>query len=296
MDTKVSWDLYQSLNAVLQEGTLSGAAKALHSSQPTVGRHITALEEVLQTTLFIRTKQGLVPTETCLQLAPHTRGIAHLAHIVERLAASRDTDQQAVIRLTCSDVIAAEVLPKVLTELQLQHPKIKVELSLSDDSLDLLNREADIAIRLYRPKQMHLLTQHAVDIPLGLFASEQYVRRQGLPNNIAELAQHQIVGFDKTTDFVLEALAETSLPLARDEFAISVDSNLAQLAYIKAGAGIGICQCQLAKNIGLMHIMPKQVKFELEAWVTMHEDLRHIGAYMTSFRAIAQGLKDFYLP
>ena len=120
MGIKISWDLYQSLNAVLQEGTLSGAAKALHSSQPTVGRHITSLEDLLQTTLFIRSKQGLIPTEICLQLAPHARGIAHLAHNVERLAASRDAELQAVIRVTCSDAIGAEVLPAIFTELQQQ--------------------------------------------------------------------------------------------------------------------------------------------------------------------------------
>ena len=137
------WELYRSFLAVLREGSLSGAARNLGLTQPTVGRHIQELESLLDTTLFTRAQNGLRPTDMGHALKPHAQIMAGAAAALIRASAAKDFEAHAVVRIAASEIVGVEVLPPILTEFRARHPGVVIELSLSDRTEDLLRRDAD---------------------------------------------------------------------------------------------------------------------------------------------------------
>ena len=148
--TEIGWELYRSYLGVLEEGSLSGAARAMGIAQPTVGRHVDALEKALGVTLFTRSQMGLLPTEAALALKPFAKTMHSAAAALKRVAESQGSGIQGTVRVTASEVIGQEVLPPILAQLQDTHPDLTVELVLTSRVQDLLQREADIADRMYR--------------------------------------------------------------------------------------------------------------------------------------------------
>lgn len=293
MDENISWERYRSFLAVMQHGSLSAAARALGSTQPTLGRHVAALEKQLGLVLFTRTQGGLVASKEAAALLPYAKQMASTAAALNRLASSQGKVVQGVVRVTASDIIGVEWLPPVLSRLNAQHPRLQIELDLSDHPQDLLHREADIAVRMFRPTQTQLIARKVGNIPLGLYASPHYVARRGKPSRIQDLAQHALVGYDQTTGFIRQAgkkLAVTSYDRAR--FALACDSNVAQMAMIKAGLGIGFCQAPLAERYHLEPVLAEQMGLALDIWVVMHEDLKSSKGCRAVFDALAEGLAE----
>jgi DNA-binding transcriptional LysR family regulator len=197
------------------------------------------------------------------------------------------------VRVTASEVMGVEVLPPILAQLQGTYPDLKIELVLSNRVQDLLKREADIAIRMTQPKQEQLIARHIGGVKLGLFAHKKYLRKRGTPLALAELAGHALIGFDEETPFV--RAARKGFPLwSRDNFAVRTDNDLAQLAMIRAGSGIGICQAALAaRDPQLVHLLLDVLPMSLETWLTMHEDLRNNPRCKVTFDALLLGLQNY---
>ncbi|WP_050462675.1 LysR family transcriptional regulator [Herbaspirillum autotrophicum] len=290
------WELYRSFLAVLQEGSLSAAARALGVTQPTIGRHIDALEAALGFALFTRSQHGFKPTEAALALGPHAENLALNAAALLRVASAHGGDGSAVrgtVRISASEVVGAEVLPPILTALRVAHPQLVIELVLSNRIDDLLLRQADIAIRMLRPTQEALVTRRAGNITLGLHAHRRYLQQHPAPQDMRELGQHALIGFDRETAFIRSFMQATG-NLQRAAFALRTDSDLAQLAAIRAGFGIGICQVNLARrDPGLVHLLPQQFVMQLDTWVVMHEDLRGSPRCRITFDALADGLQAY---
>jgi DNA-binding transcriptional LysR family regulator len=287
----IGWELYRSLLGVLKEGSLSGAARALGVAQPTIGRHIAALEKSLGLALFTRSPTGLLPTESALALKTHAESMESTVAALERAAASQGAGVKGVVRITASDVIGVEVLPPVIARLRHEHPDLKVELVLTNRVQDLLRREADIAVRMTHPKQETLIARRIGRIEVGMHATRQYLANYGAPGSVAELAHHTLIGFDRETAFIRSARKHAPL-LSRDKLSLRADSDLAQLALIRAGAGIGICQVPIAKRSdALVRVLPRQLALHLETWITMHEDLRNLPSCRVTFEALVAGLQ-----
>lgn len=267
------WDLYRSFLAVMREGSLSAAARALGMTQPSLGRHMRQLETDLGVALFARSPLGLTPTENAHELVPHAQAMAAASAALRRAASASNHEIRGAVRLTCSEVVGAEVLPPMLAAFRRQHPGIIIELSLSNQSEDLLRKDADIAVRMLRPAQAALVARRIGGIPLGLHAHRAYLKTYGHPRTVADLQQHALIGFDRETP-ALRAL-RSRLPFSREDFALRTDNDLAQLAAIRAGFGIGICQCPIARrDRQLVHLLPDAFALELDTWLVMHEDLR----------------------
>jgi DNA-binding transcriptional LysR family regulator len=291
MATKIGWELYRSFLGVLREGSLSGAARSLGIAQPTVGRHVAALEKALELPLFIRSQTGLTPTEAALALRGHAETMESTAASLERTAASQGGGVSGVVRVAASEVVGVEVLGPIVARLREAHPMLEIELVVSNRMQDLLRREADLAVRMARPQQELLVARRAGSIEVGLHAHRRYLAAHGTPRSPSDLAGHTLIGFDQETAFVRQALK--ALPgLRRDSFSIRTDSDLAQLALIRAGAGIGFCQVPLARrDEALVRILPRPYTLALDTWVTMHEDLRHSPRCRTVFEALLEGMQ-----
>jgi DNA-binding transcriptional LysR family regulator len=288
------WELFRSFLAVLKAGSLSAAARSLGIAQPTVGRHIAALEGSLGLVLFTRSQTGFLPTDAARALQPYAESMASTAAALQRVASSQGdalgAGVKGTVRITASDVIGVEVLPPILATLRDQHPALVIELVLTDRVQDLLHREADIAVRMTPPQHEALVARRIGALEMGLHAHRDYLARCGTPRSVAELRGHALIGFDEETPF-LRSLGKSLLGLRRDSFSLRADSNLAQLAAIRAGCGIGFCQTGLARrDPALVRVLRKQFALPLETWVAMHEDLRDSPRCKVTFQALVEGL------
>ena len=293
MTSTVPWDLLQTLLGVLREGSLSGAARLLGLTQPTVGRHIAALEAALGQVLFTRSPTGLLPTDAALALWGHAEQMETAAAALQRAASSRGTQAAGTVRVTASEIVGIEVLAPVFAALRDSHPGIVLELALSNRVQDLLRREADIAVRMTPPEQGQLIARRIGAIDIGLHALPGYLDRHGRPASFAELAGHTLIGFDAVTPFI-RAGSKRLGGITRDSFALRCDSDLAQLALIRAGAGIGVCQLPLARREPVLErVLTDQFTWPLETWVAMHEDLRQNTACRVVFDALVAGLTRY---
>jgi len=291
--TGPDWDLYRSFLAVLREGSLSGAARALGLAQPTVGRHVEALEQALGLALFTRSGHGLAPTEAALELRPHAEALAAAADALLRAASGQGAGTRGTVRITTSEVVGAEVLPPILGRLRQDYPELVIELVLSNRTEDLLRGDADIAVRMVRPTQEALLARRLGVIELGLHAHRCYLDRCGTPADMDGLQAHVLIGFDQENAFI-RGLRARGVALSREMFALRTDSDLAQLAAIRAGYGIGVCQIGLARrDARLVRVLPEAFSVGLETWLAMHEDLRASRRCRVAFDALAAGLSDY---
>jgi DNA-binding transcriptional LysR family regulator len=284
------WALYRAFLAVATHGSLSGAARALGLSQPTLGRQIAALEAALGTALFTRSPSGLMPTEAALALQPHAEAMAASAAALVRALGPGD-GERGVVRVTASEVVGAMVLPPMLAALREAHPGIALELVLSNRNDDLLRREADIAVRMARPTQGALHGRKLGVVQMGLFASKAYVQKHGRPTRLEDRGGHTFVGYDHLPSYAGRMTSD--LPITRALFEIRCDSELAQLMLTQAGAGIGACQTALARRLELVPVLPGAFGFPMETWVVMHEDLKAVRRVRIVFDALAAGLSDY---
>lgn len=293
MASTIPWELLRTLLGVLREGSLSGAARGLGLTQPTVGRHVAALEAQLGRPLFTRSPTGLLPTDAALALRGHAEQMEAAAAALQRAATSgAQGEVSGTVRVTASEVIGVEVLAGLFADLRAQHPGLVLELALSNHVQDLLRREADIAVRMTPPEQGALLARRVGSVPLGLHARPDYLDRHGRPATLADLRRHTLVGFDTETAFIRASAKRLGFAVTRDSFALRCDSDLAQLALIRAGAGIGICQVAVAqREPRLERVLADQFAWPLETWIAMHEDLRQSAPCRVVFDALVAGLQ-----
>lgn len=288
-----SWDHLRSFLAVFGDGSLSGAARSLRLTQPTIGRHIDELEASLGVVLFTRSQAGLAPTEAALELAPHAATMAAAADALVRTASGEAAEDRGTVRLAASEVVGMEILPGLLGGFRQAHPRIAIELVVSNQNEDLLRREADIAIRTAYPTQGTLLARRIGSIELGLYAHRDYLERCGTPETLAAMAGHALIGFDRETA-AISAMQKLGVPLTRDMFAIRTDSQTTQIAAIRAGLGIGVCQAPLAaRDPDLVRLVPDAFAYPLECWVAMHADLKTVRRMRLAFDHLVAGLLDY---
>ncbi len=284
------WELFRTFLEVARDGSLSGAARKLGLTQPTVGRHIDALEAALGLALFTRSPQGLTATPAALELVDHAEAMSAASAALRRTASGGAKADRGTVRVTASEMIGCEVLPPILASFRESHPGITLELALNNRNEDLLRRDADIAVRMVRPRQKSLLARRIGTSAIGFYAHRNYVKKHGSPKTLADLDKHCLIGFDRD-DWALRGLGALPRPVTRDNFGFRSDSDLAQFAALKAGAGIGGCQRNIARRFKeLLPILADTLHFELEVWIAMHEGMKSTGRVRLLFDHLAAGL------
>lgn len=292
MPSATDWDLFQSLHAVMEAGSLSAGAKLRGLTQPTLGRHIEALERRLGAPLFVRSPRGLQPTELALELKPHLLEMSAAADAAVRDATGAANSVTGSIRITASEMVGAEVLPPILTSFREAHPGVVIELMLSNFTEDLSRRVADIAVRMNQPTQGALIAKKVGDLNLGFYATPDYLERHGAPMNFDDLDDHALIGFDSPARGISE-IPGLNRSVSRETFAFRSDSDLAQLAALRAGFGVGVCQEGIARRYGLARVMPNVNLFTLTTWVVMHENLKGSRRMRLMFDHLVAGLTDY---
>lgn len=289
----LDWNLLKSFVAVVQEGSLSGAARALSSTQPTIGRHIEALESQLAISLFVRSREGLIPTEDALDLLPEAQAMLGAYRAFMRKIEGDKQDNVGTVRLAVSEVMGVEVLPGMLAKFHQQYPKINIELSISNQVDNLLRKDADLAIRMTQPRQEALIAKLIGKSQVGLFCHQQYIKNHGLPADFEAIKHHALIGPDEDTLF-LETLNAHGLKLTRKDMVFRVDNQVAQLNLIRKGLGIGAMQLPLAKQEhALQQVFADTLTISMPIWLVMHEDLRGNKRVRLVFNFLKNELQKF---
>lgn len=293
MNREPDWALWRSFAAVVANGSLSAAARDLGISQPTVGRHIETLEADLGLALFERSLSGLKPNTTALRLyEPVAQAQASLAEAAIMAEGAQD-DFGGTVRITASAIISSYVLPRLLLPIRERYPRIAIELVPSDSAENLLLREADIAIRMFRPTQLELVTRHLGDVPIVPAAHQDYVSRRGMPASIADLVAHDLIGFDRS-DLIIAHAHRLGQPLTREHFMLRSDDQPQLWEMMKAGLGIGFAQANLLRLTPGMVAIPLELSIPpLEVWLTTHRELFTSHRIRAIYDALAEGLRIF---
>ncbi len=289
----LNWELCRSLLAVLREGSLSGAARSLGVTHPTMRRHLDELEAAVGAKLFVRSPTGLVATARALELRePAETMEATFEHLVRTATADAGVIA-GVVRITASEVVGAEVLPEILAALKCDHPGLTFELNLSDAIEDILRRDADIAVRMVRPVQPDILARKVAVIELGFFAHSRWLQAHSYPSSLQELVGcGAMIGEDKGTA-LLRGLAAAGIDANRADFAFRSDSNIAQLAALRAGLGVGVCQVPLAARYPMLQRVLVTFSQGLEVWLVTHPHQRSVARLNVTLDALAAGLADY---
>ena len=269
------WSLIRSFLAVLDRGTLLGAARVLRASQPTIGRHIAELESQLGVVLFERTGRGLVPTATALQLAESARGMEAGALQLERTLSGAQKQTTGTVRITASVPVAVMLMPALLANMRQKLPDIQVELVSSNQVSNLLRREADIAVRMVRPAQGSLVAKKIATVELGAYAHRGYLERRSPLRKSSDLLQHDLIGGDTDTT-IEQGFAALGFTVAREAFVLRSDDYIVQLQAVRAGLGIGFMPDYMARtDPEVMRVLPTRIAIPpLPMWLAVHREIR----------------------
>lgn len=259
---------------MLDAGSMMGAARRLHTQQPTLSRHIAELELQLGVPLFERTGRGVVPTHAGLAIAESARQMQDGAERLGHTLVSKREATTGTVRITTSDVAATWLLPSVLAALALAEPHIQIELVASNALSNLLRREADIAVRMVRPNQGSLVARKLGDIAITAAAHKDYLRRAGTPRRAEDLAQHTLIGYDK--DATIErGFARMGVSVPHTQFALRTDNQIVYSQLVAAGAGIGFIAAYTLRRLpGVQPLLPALKIPPLPCWLAVHREIR----------------------
>ena len=283
------WALLRAFLEVAQAGSLSRAALALGSSQPTLSRQVAQLEAQLGHALFERTTRGVRLTEAGAALRAPVERMREQALQFGLVAAGRSQSLAGTVRVTASDVYSAYVLPPLLRALRESHVEIQIELVASDRIENLLERDADIALRTARPRQTALVARRLADQPLGLYAHRDYLLARGRPTT-ANLRQHAWVGYDRS-DQMLRGFRAAGIAVDKAMFGFRCDNQIVAWQAVLAGLGIGVMAQRVAADFPqVLRVLPKVAIAPLPLWLTAHRELRGTPRLRVVFDALAQAL------
>lgn len=293
MNREPDWALWKSFEAVVRAGSLSAAARSLGISQPTVGRHIEELETALGVDLFERTLSGLRPNDAALRL--YEPVAAAQRSFAEALMRARGAQPSlgGTVRVTASHMVSNYVLPEILAKVRKAYPEIALELVPSDSTENLSLREADIAIRMFRPTQLELVSKKLGEIPIVAAAHRRYLEKRGTPGSVADLANHDLLGFDRS-DAILRAAKGMGFELRREDFVVRSDGQTLLWELMCAGVGIGFAQAQLVERTRGMRVVLSGLAIpRMEVWLTSHRELFTDHRIRAVYDALAEGLSAF---
>ena len=221
--------------------------------------------------------------------------MAHASEAFWREGEGAASEVAGPVRLSVSDFVGIEVVPPMLAALRERHPRLAVERLLTNADTDLPGQEAEVVVRMARPSHNSLMARHVGSIPLGFFAPPAYLDRNGVPETVADLTRHAMVGPDRMPAYVaiLDALScEAGGPL---HVALRSDSHPAQLAAVKAGLGIGVVQAPVGER-DLVRVFPDRIVHDLDMWIVAHEDVRRSARIDALFNHLVEAFRDYCSP
>ena len=276
--------------ATAEAGTLSGAARALGLTQPTLGRQIAALEAELGLLLFERVGRGLQLTSAGQEMLGHVRDMGAAADRVALAAIGQSQSVDGTVRITASDILSVVWLPEVLLRIRSVAPRLQVTVIATNDISDLMRREADIAVRHVRPEQPDLVARLIREAQAYLYAARTYLDARGRPGTLAELAGHDFVSFGDV-DRMVGYLNSVDLPVTPENFRVGSENGVAAWAMVRAGLGISPMDESVARQSPeVERVLPHMRPITFPVWLTTHREIHTSPRIRLVFDVLAEVL------
>jgi DNA-binding transcriptional LysR family regulator len=268
------WQWWRYFLALQHNGSVNKAAVELGISQPTLGRHLQAMETKLGQSLFDRSTQGLSLTQFGANLLEECLQMQASAERLQRLSKGAEQQLSGRIRVSANELIALFYLPRILPTFLDTYPELSVEIEVSNSASNLDKRDSDIAIRMFRPTQLDLVTRHLMDLPLGFYAHPSYLEKHGTPRTPEDYFNYRILGFDRDRQFE-EGGQALGLEIHNENFKFRTDFMPLHLALAKEGGGIVVTHQTLCEQAGLTRLDLGIKLPELPIYLTCHRDVQH---------------------
>ncbi len=272
----MDWDKLRIFHAVADAGSLTHAGEQLGLSQSAISRQIRALEEQLQCTLFHRHARGLLLTEQGELLYEATLAMSkRLSAAAARIRDSKD-EVHGDLRVTATSGFGTLWLVPRLHRLFEAHPKLSVNLILTESILDLPMREADIAIRMASPQQPGLIRRPVMEVAMRLYASKDYIQETGMPGSVDELAERRVISFSPNAPqphAAAEWLARHIHPQRHTH--LMINSYFGVLKAAINGLGISALPDYITRDYPeLVNILPEEASPPFPVYIVYPEELR----------------------
>ena len=272
---RFDWNRARAFLVTAEEGSLSAAARALGMTQPTLGRQVDALEEELGVVLFERAGRGLVLTPSGLELLDQVRRMGEAASGVSLTASGQAQTIEGSIRISASEIEALTLLPPIIARLRREAPGIEVEVVGSNVAADLRRREADIAIRSFRPTEPELIAKKIRENSARLYASTEFVDRLGRPNDIAKVNSADFIGYEPPEMYLQSLNERIGLDVSRANLKVISSSSAMHWELVKLGVGISVIPDRLGDaEPGVERVLDgvaRPIVFPM--WLTTHREL-----------------------
>lgn len=286
------WNQIRAFLATAEEGSYSGAARALNTTQPTIGRQIAALEVSLGVTLVERSVKGQTLTQAGRDLLDHVRVMGEAATLISMTADRQSQEVSGEVTITATDLLSAAILPAILQPLRESAPGISVRINASSDIQNLMQREADIAIRHTRPDQPDLIARHVGDFRANLYAASVYLDRAGRPRNLREAADHTFVG-NADPERLMAPLHNMGIPVRAESFVVSSESGVVAWELVKSGYGISMQPEALGETEpGIEKVFADFPSLDFPIWLVTHRELQTSPRIRVVFDLLARGLGE----
>jgi DNA-binding transcriptional LysR family regulator len=285
------WSDYPILLAVAETGSLTAAGEQLGISQPTVGRRIKALESRFGVPLLTKEDGKLVATEFGYKVLDHIRRMETEADAIIRSSATLETSLVGPIIIASSSGLGDWWLPSVMRSFQKDHPEILIDLNLDFKAANLAQREADIALRWMGPgTQNSLIGRKISEFGFGIYASEEYIERKGMPEYAEDLLDHDGVKMEMGAN-VFWPTNHNGSTLQMPKTVFKTNNLLAHQHAVTSGFGIGmLAHCAVHRGQELIRILPDVERVE-DLWLVAHEDLRKSARVRVAFDFLIDALQ-----
>jgi len=274
-----------------RHGQLVGTARRLKVDHTTVSRRIRKLEQALNSQLFSRTPRGFVLTETGLKLLEHVEAMEYRAHAIAQTVGIEGTEAGGTVRIGTMEGIGSLYLGPRILNFHECHPSILIELVTAPRWINLSKREADIFISFPKPEGKRLVIREIGKFRIGLYASKDYLVKNGTPKRKPDLDKH---GFVDYIDDLIEIGAVRWLGdiVSRKNVVFRSSSLIAQFASASAGLGIAALPTFVAvHNSNLIPVLPR-LSTTRDIWLSVHEDLLQISRVKAVERFLEQQISD----
>jgi len=286
------WNRARAFLVTAEEGSLSAAARALGTTQPTLGRQVASLESELGVALFERGNRGLALTPSGLELLEHVREMGEAASQFSLSAQGQSDSIEGDICISATEVMAVYQLPAIIFELRQAFPGINIEVIATNSTSDLKRREADIAIRAFRPTQPDLIARKLGEYRARLYASPDYLKSLGSDLSLDDLNRAQFIGFDAEHQ-LLKELNKQGLQLSVDNFSVLTESHIVHWELVKQGVGIGIMVETVGDNEKqVVRVFPELAPYTGVLWLVAHRELRTNRRIKAVYDFLAEALAD----
>jgi len=284
------WNRARAFLVTAEEGTLSAAARALGMTQPTLGRQVSALEQELSVVLFERVGLGLELTPTGIELLEHVRVMGEAANLFALTASGQSQNIEGTVCISASEIYSVFILPPIIAKLRNIEPKIHIEIRATNETSDLRKREADIALRNFRPTQPELIAKKIKDVNARLYATPAYLNSINKPKVPSDLNKANFISFDGS-GVVIQHLNQKGMNLTKANFPLLSENYLVHWELVKQGLGIGIMPEEIGEAEPLVaQAVPNMDPIEFPIWLTTHRELKTSRRVRLVFDLLAEEL------